>query len=145
MRQNKAEPRQSQRANSRHDENNAGGGLQIGLTHVFQEKVNRKRHGDPTNGTPKAYEAEVLLRVLEAGQADRIGNRQRGNVKNGVDERRVQKQPETVLEQGKCDDGQASDQLAKAQKLFRREAAVGKLIAEENRKDRCDGKGVEDR
>ena len=114
---------------------------------TFAQSIGMKMNGQLAAIQPivpqSRIESELLLGVLQVGERDRVGHRERRHVEEAVEQHQPEERPERLLI-GQRQHRQAADQVAERQELLLREVAVGELAAEEHAGQRRDREGVED-
>ena len=76
-------------------------------------------------------------------EGDRVGNRNRGDVNQAMDQHQNKERPEGG-DKSAANNRDTADQVAESQEFFRSEIPIGKLVAEEHPDDGRNRKSVQD-
>ena len=141
VRQCEAVGRQQQGRDARDEEDIrfCGRCCRAGLS--FQQEEQWPGGQNPADRAAHPHQTELLLGVLHVRERDRIGDRDRGNIEQRVDEHEAEEHGKR-LGPVHPEDRQATDEVAGSHELLGGKRAVGELAGEEDAHDRGDREGA---
>ncbi len=105
-----------------------------GRVPVQQPLADANAHGDPAHRAPNAHAAEVAVAIGQMMEGERIGQRERRRINDGVRETETQ-QTAVGADLRQLPHEHAADDVADGEELFRGKITVGNLPGDERRDD----------